>query len=74
VGQDIPLMVALPCKGVTGNGLLHPDELDGWAAVAGGVAGAVPGDAAGVPDEAGLAEFTAAGGIAGRAGEVIPAA
>src|SRR5215472_18073364 len=67
VGQDIPLMVALPCKGVTGNGLLHPDEPDGWA----GVAAAVPGDAAGVPDESGLAEVTGAGGIAGRAGEVI---
>jgi hypothetical protein len=59
---------------VTGNGLLHPDEPDGWAGVAGSVAGAVPGDAAGVPDETGLAEFTGAGGTAGRAGEVIPAA
>jgi hypothetical protein len=67
-------MVALPCKGVTGNGLLHPDEPDGWATVADGVAGAVPGDAAGVPDEAGLAELTGADGIAGPAGEVIPAA
>jgi hypothetical protein len=73
VGQEIPLMTALPCNGVTGNGLLHPDEVTGWA----GVAEAIPGDAADVPGGAGLAEFTGLAWLAagaGRAGAVIPAA
>ena len=61
-------MTALPCKGVTGNGLLHPDELTGRA----GPAEAVPGAAEDVPGGAGLAELT--GPAAGRAGAVIPAA
>ena len=66
-------MTALPCKGVTGNGLLHPDELTGWA----GVAVAFPGDTADVPDGAGVAEPTGPAWLAagaGRAGAVIPAA
>jgi hypothetical protein len=65
--------MALPRKGVTGNGLLHPDEPGGWA----GAADAAAGDAARVPGGAGLAELTGPAGlaaVAGRAGEVIPAA
>jgi hypothetical protein len=73
VGQEIPLITALPCSGGTGNGLLHPAELTDWAED--GVAGALCDGAGEVPDGAGLAE--PAGPVllpaaTWRAGEVIP--
>jgi len=33
LGQEIPVMTALPCSGCTGMGVLHPGELAGWGEV-----------------------------------------